>query len=158
MGLLEAHKGILYKVANAYCQNREDRSDLLQETVIQLWRSFDSFDDRFKFSTWMYRIAMNVAISFYRSESRHSRSAVPLEEFGLEVADADQVLAEASDDLRRLYELIHQMDALNRALILLYLDGYGHEAIAETVGISSSNVATRINRIKQRLQRDFNTA
>jgi RNA polymerase sigma factor (sigma-70 family) len=145
-------------VANIYCKDREDRRDLIQEIVIQLWQSFDRFDDRYQFSTWMYRIAMNVAISFYRSHSRRTRDTVPIEEFGLDIAIADQVMAEAGDDIRLLYQLIGQLDELNRALIILYLDGYNHDAIGEIVGISTTNVSTRINRIKQRLQRDFDAA
>src|SRR5262245_57519005 len=110
LALLEAHKGILYKVASAYSRNAEDRSDLVQDIVVQLWRSFDRFDDRFRFSTWMYRIAMNVAISFYRGETRRVRDVVPLEEFGLEIGGADRAMTEASQDVRRLHELIRQLD------------------------------------------------
>ena len=158
LALIEAHKRILYKVANAYCKNRADRQDLIQDVIIQLWRSFGRFDDRCQFSTWMYRIAMNVAISFYRNESRRTRNTVPIEEFGLEMAAADQLMDQASDDIRLLQRLINQLDELNRALIILYLDGYGHEAIAEIVGISVTNVATRISRIKQKLKREFDGA
>jgi RNA polymerase sigma factor (sigma-70 family) len=67
--LIEEHKRILYKVCNAYCSNRDDRDDLAQEIILQLWRSFRTFDDCCRFSTWMYRIALNIAISFYRRES-----------------------------------------------------------------------------------------
>jgi RNA polymerase sigma-70 factor (ECF subfamily) len=153
--LLEGHKGILYKVANAYCPNREDRQDLIQEIVVQLWRSFERFDERYKFSTWMYRIAMNVAISFYRRESRRLRRAVSIEASGMEVAASDLADEDTSEDLQKLHRLIGRLDELNRALIILYLDGYSYESIAEIVGITPTNVGTRLNRIKQRLQRDF---
>ncbi|HZF13259.1 MAG TPA: RNA polymerase sigma factor, partial [Thermoanaerobaculia bacterium] len=73
LALLDEHKKILYKVAGSYCRNPADREDLVQEMVVQLWRSFDRYDESYRFSTWMYRIALNVAISFYRSESRRSR-------------------------------------------------------------------------------------
>lgn len=149
---LERHKAILYKVANAYCNRREDRGDLIQEIVIELWRSFDRFDGRAAFSTWMHRIAMNVAISFYRGESRRIRDALPIEEFGMDLAAADSVMDAQSEDLHALHQMISKLDEINRALILLYLEGYPQEEIAEMVGISSSNVATRINRIKQKLQ------
>jgi RNA polymerase sigma factor (sigma-70 family) len=155
LALLEDHKRILYKVANAYCRNREDRPDLIQETAAQLWRSFGKFDGRVRFSTWMYRIAMNVAISFYRSESRRIRDAAPLEQLGIDLAAADRVSESVSDDVRLLQQLIHGLDEMDRALIILSLDGHGHDAIAEVVGISPSNVSTRIHRIKQRLQREF---
>jgi RNA polymerase sigma-70 factor, ECF subfamily len=71
--LVDEHKKILYKVCNSYCRNRDDREDLAQEIIIQMWQSFDSFDKRYQFSTWMYRVALNVAISFYRRENTRSR-------------------------------------------------------------------------------------
>jgi RNA polymerase sigma factor (sigma-70 family) len=154
LALLEEHKRILYKVANAYCRSREDRPDLIQDIVLQLWRSFPRFDGRARFSTWMYRIAMNVAISTYRSERRRIRDAVPLEEFGLDLAAADRAMEGASEDIRLLHQLIQRLDEMSRALIVLFLDGYGHDEIAEIVGISASNVGTRLHRIKQKLQRD----
>jgi RNA polymerase sigma factor (sigma-70 family) len=155
LALLEEHKRILYKVANAYCRNREDRPDLIQEMVAQLWRSFERFDGRVRFSTWMYRIAMNVAISFYRSEGRRIRDAAPLEEQAFDLAAADRVSESVSDDVRLLQQLIHGLNEMDRALIILSLDGYSHDEIAEILGISPSNVSTRIHRIKQRLQREF---
>ena len=153
LALLEEHDRILYKVAGSYCRNPEDRRDLIQEIVVQLWRSFDRFDDRYRFSTWMYRIAMNVAISFYRSQSRRVRDTVPIEESILEIA-GDQG-PEESDDLRLLHGFIDRLDELNKALIILYLDGNSYDTIAEILGISTTNVATKISRIKERLRRDF---
>lgn len=155
---LEKHKAILYKVANAYCHRREDRGDLIQEIVIELWRSFERFDSRAAFSTWMHRIAMNVAISFYRGESRRIRDALPIEEFGMDLTAADSVMEAQSEDLQALHQMISKLDEINRALILLYLEGYPQEEIADMVGISASNVATRINRIKQKLQHDVAAA
>jgi RNA polymerase sigma factor (sigma-70 family) len=121
VALVEEHKRILYKVANAYCRNREDRGDLIQDTITQLWRSFGQFDDRNRFSTWMYRIAMNMAISFYRSERRRIRETVPIDELGLDLAAADRVMDAAGDEVRILHQLIAQLPELNRALIILYL-------------------------------------
>jgi RNA polymerase sigma-70 factor, ECF subfamily len=154
--LLDEHKKILYKVAASYCRNPEDRRDLEQEIVAQLWRSFDRYDESYKFSTWMYRIALNVAISFYRSESRRSRHTVPAGEAILEIADTREG-AETDADLQILRQLIAQLDELDRALILLYLDGNRYDTIAEILGISETNVGTKIGRIKQRLRRDAAT-
>jgi RNA polymerase sigma factor (sigma-70 family) len=156
--LLEQHKKILYKVAYAYCRNREDRSDLIQDMVIQLWQSFARFDGRVQFATWMYRIAMNVSISFYRSESRRIRDTVPIEDFGLDLAAADQVFEDAGDNMRVLKKLIDQLDEMNRALVILFLDGFSYEEIAGIVGITTTNVATRLSRIKQKLQQEFAAA
>jgi RNA polymerase sigma-70 factor (ECF subfamily) len=155
LALLEEHRKILYKVASAYCRNPEDRRDLVQEIVVQLWRTFSRFDERTRFSTWMYRIAMNVAISFYRSESRRARRTELVAEPALEILAADNASEEVSDDVRLLHHFIGQLDELNRALMILYLDGNSHETIAEVLGISASNVGTRIGRVKERLRRDL---
>lgn len=155
LSLVEENKKILYKVANAYCKDPNDRPDLVQEIVIELWLSFDRFDNRCQFSTWMYRIAINVAISFYRSQRRKVQNIVPIKDFILEIAVADEMLEQEGDDIRLLYKLINQLDELNRILIILYLDGYSQNEIAEILGISSSNVSTKVNRIKQKLQQEF---
>ncbi len=152
---LDRHKALLYKVANAYCPRRENRGDLIQDIVLELWRAWPRYDGRAAVSTWMYRIAVNVAISAFRGEGRRIRDALPIEEFGLDLAAADRMLDAEGDDLRALYQLIARLDEVNRALILLYLEGYGQDEIADMLGISASNVATRVNRIKQRLQRDY---
>src|SRR4051812_888776 len=152
--LLEEHKRMLYKVASVYCADAEDRRDLVQEIVIQLWRSFPRYDDRLKFSTWMYRIGMNVAISFLRGEGRRGgRETVALDQIDIiDSAAADRVLGEAGDDVRLLQRLVSRLDEMSRALIVLYLEGYSHAEIAEVLGISATNVGTRVNRIKNRLR------
>lgn len=152
---LEKHQRILYKVAYLYCRSRDDRQDLVQEMLIQVWRSYARFDERVQFSTWLYRIAVNVAISHYRSEGRQMRDTVPLDEYGLDIAAADALFDHASDNMRALRQLIDGLDELNRALILLFLEGFSSDEIAEVVGISASNVSTRINRLKTRLQTEF---
>ncbi len=154
LDLLARHKGILYKVANVYCGFRDDRADLIQEITIQLWRSFDRFDERCAFSTWMHRVAINVAISFHRG-TRRREDALALDDLRDEVREADRHLDALGDDIRRLYQLIGELDDINKAIILLYLEGYGQDEIADTVGLTTTNVSTRVNRIKQRLQRDF---
>lgn len=151
---LAPHKGMLYQVANAYCSRREDRGDLIQEMIAELWRAYPRFDDRAAFSTFLHRIAVNVAISFFRGESRRIRDALPIEDFGMDLAAADRVLDAQGEDLHALHQLIARLDEINRALILLYLQGYTLEELAEMLGLTVTNVATRIHRIKTRLQRD----
>ncbi|MBL8299152.1 MAG: RNA polymerase sigma factor [Rhodanobacteraceae bacterium] len=155
---LQQHKAILYKVANAYCRRREDRGDLIQEILVELWQAWPRFDRGAVFAGWMQRIAINVAISFFRGESRRIRDALPIEDFGMNLAAADRVVDAEGDDLRALHQLIARLDEVNRALILLYLEGYSQEEMASLVGLSATNVATRINRIKQKLQRDYAAA
>ena len=156
---LAQHQRILFKVAYMYCRDRDDRQDLVQEMLIQVWRGSARFDERVQFSTWMYRIAVNVAISHYRSERRRIRNTVPLEEYGLDIAAADALFdgdnSSEGDNMRALRQIIDGLDPLNRALILLFLEGFSSEEIAEVVGISASNVSTRINRLKTKLQAEF---
>jgi len=153
---LENHKRILFKVAYLYCRDRDDRQDLVQEMLIQCWRSYARFDERVQFSTWMYRVAVNVAISHFRREATRIRDTVPLEDYGLNIAAADAMFDDDGDNMRALRQLIDGLDELNRALILLFLEGFNSEEIAAVVGISASNVSTRINRLKSRLQAEFN--
>jgi RNA polymerase sigma-70 factor (ECF subfamily) len=151
---LEAAKGILYKIARAWSRDPHERADLLQEMAFQLWRSFERYDEGMPFSTWAYRISLNVAISFRRRESRR-RNEVPLEQFGLDVAAADRALADESPDVIHLLDRVAALDELNRALVLLHLDGLRHAEIGATLGISEGNVATRLGRIKERLRREM---
>ena len=150
--LVDEHKKIVYKICNSYCRNRDDREDLAQEIVAQLWQSFGSFDERRRFSTWMYRIALNVAISFYRRESTRTRHVISSDENLLEAVDET---VDQSEDVQLLYQFIERLDPLDKALILLYLDGNSYQEIAGVLGISETNVATKINRLKVQLKQDF---
>jgi RNA polymerase sigma factor (sigma-70 family) len=150
--LLEEHKKILFKIANSYCHGPADREDLVQEMVMQLWRSFGRYDARVRFSTWTYRVALNVAISFYRHEARRPRASLLDEQAVLEVTNNADDVAARQDDLRLLENFIRQLNELDRALVLLYLDGNPYDTIAEILGISETNVGTKIARIKQKLR------
>ena len=149
--LMEEHKKILYKVCHSYCRNPGDRDDLAQEIIVQLWRSFRAFDERARFSTWMYRIALNVAISFYRRESVRTRYVVPGSEHLLEAVDQT---ANRSEEVQVLYQWIEGLDPLHKALVILYLDGNNYQEIADVLGISQTNVATKINRLKETLRQE----
>jgi RNA polymerase sigma factor (sigma-70 family) len=150
--VVDQHKKILYKVCNSYCRNRDDRDDLAQEIIIQLWRSFGKFDERYRFSTWMYRIALNVAISFHRRENRRTRYVISDEEHLLVSIDEAQSQPE---EIWLLYEFIKGLDPLNKALVLLYLDGNNYQEIAEVLGISETNAATKISRLKRKMKHEF---
>ena len=149
--LLEEHKKILYKVCRSYCRNPGDRDDLAQEIIVQLWRSFRAFDQRVRFSTWMYRIALNVAISFYRRENVRTRHVLPGSEHLLEAIDETE---DRSEEVELLYRWIEELDPLNKALAILYLDGNSYQETAEVLGISATNVATKISRLKETLRQE----
>jgi RNA polymerase sigma factor (sigma-70 family) len=153
--LIEDHRKILYKICNAYCRNRDDREDLAQEIVARLWQSFKNYDGRRLFSTWMYRVALNVAISFFRREQTRTRHVVPVEERLLAAVPENE---NQTDDLRLLYQFIDILDPLNKALILLYLDGHSYAEIAQVLGISETNTATRIGRLKKAMKEEFRGA
>ena len=151
--LLHEHRRIVFKVAGLYSRSAADRDDLVQEISVQLWRSFGSYDEaRAKFSTWLYRIALNVAIS----QARRARWAdadrfEPLQPQHLETVGGEPA-AEPDARLQALYALIGRLDPLNRALILLYLEDRSYAEIADVLGISETNVATKLSRIKQTLR------
>ena len=147
--LLGAHAGILHKTAATYCRNPADREDLVQEIAAQWWRAYPRFDGRCAFSTWAYRIALNVAISHVRRETVRLRDTVPAEDHHLEVEDD---AARPSEDLIHLQRFIEGLDGLNKALVLLYLDGHSHQEIADVLGITAGHAATKIGRLKERLR------
>ena len=152
--LLEQHRGIVFKVANTYARDAEDRADLAQEIAAQLWRAWPGYDPARTFSTWMYRIALNVAISFARGDGRRKRHAVPLDDGLHDVADGNATDHEADDQVRVLHRFIATLEPLNRALLLLYLEERSTREMAEVLGISESNVTTKVGRLKQRI-RDY---
>jgi RNA polymerase sigma factor (sigma-70 family) len=151
--LLHEHRKIVFKVAGLYGRTAADRDDLVQEISTQLWRSFGGYDPaRAKFSTWLYRIALNVAISqLRRQRGAEADRFEPLQLHHLETVGGEGV-DEPDERLTALYAFIGQLDPLNRALILLYLEDRNYTEMAEIMGISETNVATKISRIKQTLR------
>jgi RNA polymerase sigma factor (sigma-70 family) len=154
VNIISQNKKLIYKVCNSYCRDAEDRRDLVQEVIIRLWQSFGKYNDRYKLSTWMYRIALNTAISHYRSGKRRTENTLPFTEDLLEIADDN---AETNDHIKQLYTFINALDELNRALMILYLDDNSYREIGDILGISETNVATKISRIKQQLKKQFAT-
>jgi RNA polymerase sigma factor (sigma-70 family) len=150
--LLDEHKKILFKIANSYCRQDSDREDLVQEMVLQLWRSFGRYDPRSRFTTWMYRVALNVAISFYRRETRRPRTTTLDAQAVLQISRPSRESEAASRGGQLLESFIRELNEFDRALVLLYLDGNRYDTIAEILGISETNVGTKIGRIKQKLR------
>lgn len=151
--VIEENKGLIYKVANSYCRHEEDRKDLIQEISIQIWKSFNRYNKQYKLSTWIYRISLNVAISFYRKNKIRKDQIGPINEETIHIADSNN--NNEGEDISRLYALIHELKELDRAVMLLYLDNSAYKEISEILGISESNVATKINRIKTKLKQRF---
>jgi RNA polymerase sigma-70 factor (ECF subfamily) len=150
--LLECHRAIVFKVANTYCRHPDDRADLVQDIAAQLWRAWPGYDPARSFTTWMYRVALNVGIDFVRSHVREQRHAVPLDEDLHDLADGQATDHESAQLLRLLQGFVDRQPPLDRALLLLYLDERPQREIAEILGISETNVSTKIGRLKQRIR------
>jgi RNA polymerase sigma factor (sigma-70 family) len=148
--LLETHRRLIFKVAHTYGRGRDDVEDLAQEIAAQSWRAFPTYDPARSFSTWLYRIALNVAISWLRAEAPRRRESVA---FDADLHDAAISGDSDADDANRiLHGFIDSQGPLDRALLLLYLEERPGAEIADILGISASNVTTKINRLKERLR------
>ena len=156
--LLERHRGIVLKVAGSYASDPDDRADLAQDIAAQLWRAWPSYAPDRPVTTWMYRIALNVAISHLRGRSLRDRHHVPFDD-ELHAAGAHDTAVEddheTGERLRLLDRVIAALPPLDRALMLLYLDERSQREIADVLGISESNVSTKLSRLKQRLRDEF---
>ena len=151
--LLEKHRKIAFKVANTYARLADERADLAQEISAQLWCAFPGYDSNRSFSTWMYRIALNVAISHLRRTAHRDAHTLALDESAHEAALVGAI-AEPDERVRDLHRFIERLDALNRALLLLVLEERSYREIAEILGLSETNVATKISRLKQRIRNE----
>jgi RNA polymerase sigma-70 factor (ECF subfamily) len=154
LSIIESNKGIIYKVANSYCRDEENRKDLIQEIIVQLWLSFDKYDETYKLSTWMYRIALNVSISFYRKENRRGEINHPLPDTIIYLRDDP---GESDNDVARLHQFIKELKEIDRAVIILYLEENNQQEIADILGLTVTNVSTKVSRIKQQLKQKFST-
>lgn len=153
---VEEHKLIIYKICNSYCRNQHDRADLAQEITYQLWRSYGQFTGNGKFSTWMYRVALNVAITFYR-KTKKSEAVIQFTEADMETEDKSEDKAELEKNIDALQQFITELRELDKALMILYLEEKTYNEIADILGITETNVATRISRIKDKLKQRFST-
>ena len=154
--LLQRNSGIVFKVANSYAQDIDDRAELAQEIAVQLWHAYPNYDPTRSFSTWMYRIALNVAISHLRHlELRRRHDAVPLDDALHDVVDGNAADPEQQQRLHLLQGFIARQPPLDRALLLLYLEELPQREIADILGITETNVTTKIGRLKQRIRDEF---
>lgn len=153
---VEEHRGIAFKVAYLYCWHDDHRQDLVQDILAQAWQAFPRYDPARPFSTWFYRIALNVAISWVRGPGRKQQRTEP---FDAERHDRVAAPADPGSDarVRALYRVIRSLEPLNRALLLLYLDEHSYREIGAVLGLSETNVATKIGRLKLRLKQALGT-
>jgi RNA polymerase sigma factor (sigma-70 family) len=146
--VIKENEGIIFKITIVYSSDEDDQKDLYQEIVYQLWKCFDSFRHESKISTWLYRIALNISITHLRKKKK--RNHVPLDQVILNRIDPHDTVMEERVSL--LYAQIKQLSAVEKGLILLYLEGKNYEEIASITGFTPTNVGTRLNRIRQKLR------
>ena len=151
VSIIKDNQSLIYKICNSYCK-AQDRKDLEQEILIQLWRSLEKYDGRVKISTWIYKIALNTAISHYRKDLKAKNRTHDVDLYLFSNCDYD---FDKDEKLKLLYQFIEELKSLDKALILLYLDGYKYEEIANIIGISKTNVATKLNRIKANIKKKY---
>ena len=149
--LLAEHGPRLRKVTLTYGISREDREDLHQEILVQLWRAFPGYDPTRPFATWMYRVALNVAISHVRRVVRQRRLVTAKDE-PLDPPDPRTAASADDERLAILQRLMAELDEFDRALLLLHLEERSYGEIADVLGLSESNVGTRLTRLRQRLR------
>ncbi len=145
--LIEENKKLIYKVSHMYCDRTIDKKDLFQEIIANLWKAYPNFKKNSKISTWIYRISINTAISWFRDYIK-SRNHIEYTNLIPQLQD-DPAAIELNE---KLYGAIGFLGKLDKAIILLQLDGYSYDEISEIMGLTKTNVATKINRIKLKLK------
>lgn len=149
LNLIEVHKGILHKVARLYMDSSEDREDLQQEIIIQLWKSYQNFKGESAFSSWMYRVAINTAISYFKKEKR--RSDVYNYD-GAKEPENEDYNPEKDRQLEVFYQAVQELNAVEKALIFYFMEGLSHRETGIQLGLSEGNVRVKLNRTKEKLQ------
>ncbi len=153
--IIQKNQGIIHKVCNIYCDTEDDRNDLFQEIVVQLWRSYPSFRKESKVSTWMYRVALNTAItSFKKSKRRPDQNRLTYENFQIEDEAYD---TETEERIRSLHKAVNHLTGVEKSIVLLYLESKKYEEIAEITGITQNYVRVKMNRIKKKLKKLMDT-
>lgn len=157
---IAANKGIIYKICRSFCRNKADQDDLRQEILLRLWKGLPKYDPAHPFTTWMYRVALNVAISYYRHQKR-DKTTIPLfeETYGSTALPGGTYGAAAGYEpednespMARLQQHVAALKDLEKALMLLYFEERSYREIAEIMGITETNVATKVSRIKEKLK------
>jgi RNA polymerase sigma-70 factor (ECF subfamily) len=148
--IVRVNQGIIHKVCSVYCDNEEDRRDLFQEILAQLWKSFPGFRHESKFSTWMYRIALNTAITSFKKWRRQPATG-RLSGDNYQIAE-DTSSLETDENIARLKQAIAKLSGIEKSIILLFLENKSYEDIAEITGITQNYVRVKMNRIKTKLK------
>ncbi|MCZ2085432.1 MULTISPECIES: RNA polymerase sigma factor [unclassified Kaistella] len=147
---IEKHKGVIFKISKMYMDNFEDQKDLFQEITFQVWKAYPTFEGKSQFSTWLYRVALNTAIIFLKSEKK--RSFIQNDEVENFKIIADDYDDDQEKKLTVMYKAIQQLNEIDKALIFYYLQDYSGKEIAENMGITEVNARVKLNRAKEKLK------
>ncbi len=149
--ILSAYQIIIHKVNQIYFKSQMDKDDNFQEVVYQLWRTFPLLQNKSKPASWFYSVAINTSISKIRKDSRLKYcDKLP----DTEETNPDELL-ERNENYQRLINALHELNEIDRSIMLLYMEGYSYDEIAEIVGTSNSNIGIKIHRLKNQLQKQF---
>ncbi len=148
---IEESQGIIHKVCRMYCDNEEHRKDLFQEILIQLWKSYPSFKGDSKFSTWMYRVAINVSIQDLRKTKKKQQLFFQTNQF--KDASVEQKSEAIDEKLKLMHMAISGLNKVEKAIVMLHLEEKSNEEIADIVGITQNYVRVKMNRIKTKLSK-----
>jgi RNA polymerase sigma-70 factor (ECF subfamily) len=146
--LIKNNQGLIIKVSRLYTNSLEDEEDLFQEIVLQLWKSYDSFKGNSKISTWMYRVALNTAITLFRKKSK----SLPTNELDINLRDYEEDNYDKQQQISLLYQVIKTLPNVERAIVMMYLDDLPYKDIAENLGITEVNARVKMNRLKKILK------
>ncbi|MEK6155198.1 sigma-70 family RNA polymerase sigma factor [Flavobacteriaceae bacterium 3-367] len=151
---LENNQNVVHKVCSLYTNDRDSHKDLFQEITIQLWKAYPKFRGEAKFSTWMYRVALNTAITLYRK----SKKRVPTQDYDSVIykIKSDEYDETQEQQLRLIYKAVRQLGDIDKALVFLYLEDKDYSEIADTLGITEVNARVKMNRVKNKLRTILN--
>lgn len=144
---INLQRGILHKISRMYADTPEDREDLKQEIVLQLWKSYAAFKGNSQFSSWMYRVALNTAILYLKKEKRRVHTVELAENF-----QKPSIETNSSERLSIFYAACKQLSQIEKAIVFLYMEGLSHKEIGENLTISEGNARVKLNRTKNKLQ------
>ncbi|QOW09672.1 sigma-70 family RNA polymerase sigma factor [Kaistella flava (ex Peng et al. 2021)] len=147
---IEKHRGVIFKISKMYMDNFDDQKDLFQEITFQVWKAYPTFEAKSQFSTWLYRVALNTAIIFLKSEKK--RSFIKNDEVENFKIVADDYDDDQEKKLAVMYKAIQQLNEIDKALIFYYLQDYSGKEIAENMGITEVNARVKLNRAKEKLK------
>jgi len=146
---VQANQGIIQKICGLYGQTQPDREDLFQEIIVQLWKAVPKFQEQSRFSTWLYRVALNTAISDFRKK-RRALPVIQTEVASLEIES--ELIDDKDEKLKTLYAAISRLQEIDKAIVMLYLEDKSYDEMEDIVGISASTLRVRMNRIKEKLR------